>query len=428
MLPDWDPPLEHRKGAPCRLLGIDVYHDFSWTDLMPDERTQFRNGQCLAQLAMSDCPADKQPALLLTTRTDVAETPLETDTQFFLVVNLPRYLSQATSDAAASYYAHQLHTGITGIARLGELASSPEVVRAVLDKHLDLTEIAKWAGDSAERLKQLRELAGEDAPASPAGLPSIADALRALDVLDHLDPELIDALQSLLRGADRPARLAFLSALMADEDGRAVTGEALGERIADRLNDIRAASMDFARLLGDPSSGETALQSFIERHPWLLGLDYVSVRPRRAIPRGSIDFLLERFDGYHDLLELKDPQDPIIEAPPPKDGVPPPASSYRLSPSLAQALAQIHVYRDVLTEDSGTVEKLYGLQETRDPLLIVVIGRVASLTTDRARVLKNLNLSLHRVEIVPYDVLGARARTVVRNVERYLTDRASTPT
>ncbi len=135
--------------------------------------------------------------------------------------------------------------------------------------------------------------------------------------------------------------------------------------------------------------------------------------------------MLERFDGYHDLLELKDPQDPIIEAPTPKDGVPPPASSYRLSSSLAQALAQIHVYRDVLTNDADTVEKLYGLNETRDPLLIIVIGQVASLTTDKARVLKNLNLSLHRVEIVPYDVLGTRAHTVIKNVERYLTERAS---
>jgi hypothetical protein len=426
LLPDWDPPLEHRKGGPSRLLGIDVYHDFRWTDLLPDERAQFRNGQCLARLAINDCPTGKRPALLLTTRSDVAETPLETDSQFFLVVNLPRYLSQATNDAAASYYAHQLHSGITGIARLGELASSPDVVRAVLDKHLDLAEIARWAGNSVERLEQLRELAGKDDQASSADLPSIARAIRAVEMLDHLDSELITAVQALLRGSDRTARLAFLSALTADEDGRLVTSEALGERIADRLDDIRTASTNFASLLRDPVAGETALQNFIEQHPWLLGLDYVCVRARRAIPRGTVDFLLERFDGYHDLLELKDPQDPIIEAPPPKDGVPPPASSYRLSLSLAQALAQIHVYRDVLTDDSGTVEKLYGLQETRDPLLIVVIGQVAGLTTDKARVLKNLNLSLHRVEIVPYDVLGTRAQTVVKNVERYLTERAST--
>jgi hypothetical protein len=37
-----------------------------------------------------------------------------------------------------------------------------------------------------------------------------------------------------------------------------------------------------------------------------------------------MDFILERYDGFHDLLELKGRQDPIIIAPDEVDGPPAP--------------------------------------------------------------------------------------------------------
>ena len=123
----------------------------------------------------------------------------------------------------------------------------------------------------------------------------------------------------------------------------------------------------------------------------------MQVRARRALPRGELDFILERYDGFHDLLELKSPQDPIIIAPDDIDSVPPSASAFALSPDLSQALAQIHVYRDILSTGDQIVDRLYGLRNTRDPRVIIVIGQRASLTEHRERVLRSLNLSLHRL-------------------------------
>lgn len=418
----WDRPLLYRKGSPNRLRGIDLYYDFPWNQFFPDGRAQFRNGFCLAGLAQDDCPPGKTPGLLLTDRDDVPEEPIETDTHFVLVVNLPRYLAQASSDAAASYFAHKSPSGITSISRLREVTDRPEVIQAVFDEHLDVDRIAAWAGENMGRLAQLRALTGDSQPPSPSSPASISKALRALE---GLDPEIVEAIAVLLHGADRTARLAFLSALTADQDGRYVTGEALGERILDRLSDVWAASKRFASLLANPTVGETALQAFIEEHPWLLGLDYVRVLPQKNVPRGTVDFLLERFDGYHDLLELKDPHDPIVQAPKAKDGVPPPASGYSLSPALAQALAQVEVYHEVLTESALLLEQQYGLSRTRYPRLVVVIGQAAGLEPHCFRVLRNLNLSLHRIEIVPYDVLADRAKTSIRNVQAYLSIKSS---
>jgi ParB-like chromosome segregation protein Spo0J len=49
-----------------------------------------------------------------------------------------------------------------------------------------------------------------------------------------------------------------------------------------------------------------------------------------------------------------------------------------------------------------------------------VVGLAGSLPEHRLRVLRELNRSLHRVEVVPYDALGDRAASVLDNVERYL--------
>jgi hypothetical protein len=176
----------------------------------------------------------------------------------------------------------------------------------------------------------------------------------------------------------------------------------------------------YEKLLDHPGSSETDLQHFIEENLWLLGLEYVKARPRAPIIRGTADFILERVDGFHDLLELKSPQDPIILAPESSHGKPPPAHDYALSPALANGLAQAHVYRDTLTTDDQANERNFGLRDTRDPRLVVVIGLANSLPEHRLRVLRELNKSLHRVEVVPYDALGDRASRILANVEKYL--------
>ncbi len=160
------------------------------------------------------------------------------------------------------------------------------------------------------------------------------------------------------------------------------------------------------------------MQLFLEANPWLLGLDYARIRPRQPVPRGAIDFLLERFDGFHDLLELKSPSDALFE----KHGKDLPIrspSSYRLSRPLALALAQVHAYRDVLSYEEA-LEDLYGLPHSRDPRITILIGRVSRLNDHEKRLLKELNRSLHRVEIVPFDILARRAQAILDTVERYL--------
>jgi len=283
---------------------------------------------------------------------------------------------------------------------------------------LNAEHISTWAAGNQERLDQLRQIAGGSTSTTTAHVGDAVDALRALEGLDE---DLVDAIASLVTASpDVEGRLRLLRALTEDPAGRYLASDVLGERITERLADARAATSSYSELLADPNSNETDLQRFIEKNPWLLGLDYVHIRHRRVLPRGTMDFILERYDGYHDLLGLKSPQDPIIVAPDEIDGVPPSASQFGLSADLAQALAQVHVYRDVLSVGPDTLDKLYGLRDVREPRVIIVIGQATRLPAHRRRVLRELNLSLHRVEIAPYDVIATRANTVLDNVERHL--------
>lgn len=407
---DWDVSLHARRGARRRLVGITVYYEFNWRKYRPDRRMQFPNGKVLAQRVIDDCPDDKRPALLLTDRKDIKEGARSTPSYYVVVINLPRYLERAAGNAAVSYLAETLGP-ITQAGELHALAvADPQALCALIKLHLTAADIADWANGDEQRISDLRAITHADAT------EAAIDALRAISTLT---PEIIEVLSDLARTEPgRENRLNLLRALTSDLTGRDAAGEVLGERLEDRLADARKAVDEYTKLLDDQTSIETDLQEFLEGKPWLLGLDYARVLPKQPLPRGVADFLLARFDGFYDLLELKDPNDPIVVVPS-TGSSPPSASKVTLSKSLGQALAQVHLYRDTMRHEQVT-EHHYGLPETRDPRVIIILGTSNNLDDTQRRILHELNCSLHRVEIIPYDIVGKRAAALLKAVEQQI--------
>lgn len=417
MTPSWSTPLSWRWGACRRLLGIKVYHDFRWSDLFPDERTQFKNGLSLARLVVDDCPQGKQPALLLTVDETAVERAIETHDEYVVVVRIRHYLREASGDAAAAYYAHGIRRRITQLAALEEVGNSPDMLVSFLEENLTSELVERWSNARPERREDLRRITSEREHGQVTA-SRVAEVLASMDAIPaEVWNVLVEMLPSLL---DDETRQLLLNAITGDPNGRRITSQTLGARVAERIADTKEAVAEYERLILAEDTTESVLQRYIEDHPWMVGLDYSRVRRKALLPRGELDFCLERFDGFYDILELKSPADSIVLAAPTVDGVPPTASSYRLSPDLANALAQVHVYRDAMTNDAQVVERLYGLRKSRNPRLIIVIGRVGAMSDDRQRVLEQLNLSLSRVEIMPYDVLGRRAVGWLCNIESYL--------
>lgn len=418
----WDRPLMFRRGARERLRGVELYFDFEWSEHFPDRRAQFRGGQNLADLVIRDCPDGKRPALLLTDRDDVEQGGHQTDDHHVVVINLPRYVARAEDPGTAqAYLAGLLGDGITLAKRFSDLteAEAEETTRW-LHEHLDEAALLRWANNNKHRIELLRQVAAaadrQEDETEDGGPAAAKHALAALAALHVIEPEIAEAIAAIAADNDGEGTVELLWAITDDEDGRAIAGEMLSVRIGERLDDAREAADAFDHLL--ETSGETAVQRFLEARPWLLGLEYARVRPRQPVVRGAVDFLLERFDGFHDLVELKSPDDPIFEVVARRADIRSP-SAFRLSKPLSSALAQVHAYRDILSHE-GAHEELLGLHNTRDPRITILIGRASELNNQEKRVLHELNRSLHNAEVVPFDIVARRVRGMLDNVERYL--------
>ena len=411
---DWDRRLRYKRGAPQHLRGIDLFYDFRWRDYFSSGAAHFRGGQNLADVVIRECPDGRRPAILLTDR-DYKLGGHAIETHHVVVINLPDYVARAEEPGTANaYMVELLGGGVTHAKRFSELTEDEvEEVAAWLDENLDAVALRRWAGTNERRLQVLREIVAEMAADDPGPAAEVERAIDALEALEGIDEKLADTIVEL---ADEDGRLELLWALTKDDAGRAAATETLSGRTSDRLEDARAAADEFERLL--EHAGETKIHGFLEDNPWLLGLDYAMTRVRQPVVRGTVDFLLERFDGFHDLLELKSPSDSIFDISDKRAEIRSP-SRFRLSRPLSQALAQVHAYRDVLSEESTHV-KYFGLSNTRDPMITILIGRASELDEQQNRLLHELNCSLHNVEIVPFDVVAQRARAVLDNAERYL--------
>lgn len=225
MLSEWTPRLTERFGSPKRLAGIQIFHDFRWTEVFGHERGQFRNGQYLAELVKEKCPPHLRPALLLTIRDDVQESGFEDDRGFYVVVvRIRQYLQMASGNAATTYFAMQLPTNIISAQSLDWSRLTSQQIQGLLDEHLDVNQLSNWLNTRPNRVQLLTALFAENSNsdvletllAEHAELPTLLvrlverrpDAARALAEIIAVNDEALSAVRPLLVARPELWRLA----------------------------------------------------------------------------------------------------------------------------------------------------------------------------------------------------------------------------
>lgn len=396
-----------------------MFHDFKWVDVFPDERTHFRHGQKLAEGVQRRCPEGLVAALLLTRRTDVEQGLVTTPTHFLYVLNIDEWLS-AEDDFALAYLATHLAVEPENLGRFANLSliGDPAAVAQFLEQELSVDLVAEWLRQDDGRLERLASIVDFRA-AAPTDVQQALDAISAIGDLDR--PQLKQLVDFVTRLTDPEQRADLIRGATADQLGRETAAVVLHERVAERVADARRHLNAYRSLLNNPGASETDMQEFLATHPLLFGLEYASIRPQQPGPSGSMDFLLERFDGYNDVVELKGPNEHILRSSEqePGAGVPTP-HKYRLGKELAHALPQALAYRDRLSRHPSAAEEFHGIRNAREPRLLIVLGRQSDLAEHERLVLLELNRSLHRAAVLPYDVIAQRAEATLANITAHL--------
>jgi hypothetical protein len=411
---DWDPPLRHMRGSPARLLGIDIYHDFRWSDVVTHGMRQFPHGLRLAELARDNCK-EKTPALILTSKKEEPEGPFETDTHHFIVVCLPRYLAEAEPNEAIAYLARREDVYAASMARLEELVGHPHL----LDEVLTAEQVAEWLSTDPARSKEV-----EGAMSSASTVPRV-DPARAIGALSKYwqalaeDPELREALFTDEGASNAFARwvgehpVEAAAALRAVESGDlaafdAAAGVARLQRFLDEWQSNRT------------NDREEDWQELLTRESWalgqLFGAPFVIVRGKAYVGgktfenlEGRItDFLYRnRLTGNVLIVEIKTPVAGLLGAR--YRHVFPP--SMELAGGITQVLDQKHSLMESYPNLKLEAEDAIPF----NPRAVVLIGDLERqrIQGEKRRSFELFRNELAGAEIVTFDELAAKAEALL---------------
>lgn len=168
---------------------------------------------------------------------------------------------------------------------------------------------------------------------------------------------------------------------------------------------LKAQLPDYKKIVTDAftdldGKGESHFQTLFTKNKWIFGPSYEEVIPKRkADTKNQPDFVLKRYDGFSDVVEIESPSKPLFTKQD-KSGKSQPTSL--LMQAVTQAMDYIEsynqAYKDLFYEDSQN--QVINPIHAYYPRGFVVIG--TDSRTDRKK-LRQLNNFLHNITVMTYD-------------------------
>lgn len=169
------------------------------------------------------------------------------------------------------------------------------------------------------------------------------------------------------------------------------------------------AVRDFEHML-EKDLVEGAWQDWFQENPWVLGSEFVRVLDERRIDTRHIsDFLMEAYDGFVDVVEIKRPEGGMrfwAQALDHGNHVP--------SSDLTKAISQAAKYLFEVEREANSVKfrESVGGVPTVKPRGVLVFGRSADWDAAQCESYRILNSSYHNLTIMTYDHVLERARRI----------------
>lgn len=177
-----------------------------------------------------------------------------------------------------------------------------------------------------------------------------------------------------------------------------------------QLSKIRAVDR-FEEMLEEDLT-EHDWQKWFEENDWVLGTDYIRVLDERTIDTQNIsDFLMEAYDGFLDIVEIKRPDGNLSFWSKKKDH-----ENYVPHQDLVKAITQASKYIYEVEREADSVKFLQKVDGVRTikPRCVLVFGRSDDWDEEQKESFRILNSNYHNLTIMTYDHVLERAKRMLR--------------
>ena len=221
--------------------------------------------------------------------------------------------------------------------------------------------------------------------------PFRAHETKYLSLDDTLDEDNLEHLRAIFRNPNKQQLLQFIveNSILPDDLLLAVQTQ---QRIK--------AITEFEAML-NADLREHDWQGWFSKNNWILGSDFVRVIDERAIDTDNIaDYLVQAFDGFLDIIEIKRPGGGLRFWASSLDH-----GNHIPSNELVKAITQANTYIFELEREINSqkfIERV-GAVRTVKPRCVLVFGRSHGWSDDERRAFRILNASYHNLSIITYD-------------------------
>lgn len=180
---------------------------------------------------------------------------------------------------------------------------------------------------------------------------------------------------------------------------------AAGLRQARKARAVR----EFEQMLSQDLT-ESPWQAWFQRNSWVLGSQFVRVLDERHVDTQHIsDFLMQAYDGFLDVVEIKRPQGGLRFWSPSLDH-----GNHVPSTELTKAVTQASRYIYEVEREANSVKFLQrvGGVRTVKPRCILIFGRSNDWSATQSEAYRILNASYHNLTVLTYDHVLERARRI----------------
>ena len=156
---------------------------------------------------------------------------------------------------------------------------------------------------------------------------------------------------------------------------------------------------------------ESGWQNWFEKNSWILGSEFVRVLDERTIdPKNITDFLMEAYDGFLDIIEIKRPEGGMEFWSKTLDH-----GNHIPSTDLIKAITQASSYIYEVEREANSVKFLESVDgvKTVKPRCILIFGRCNNCSAEQIEAFRILNSGYHNLSIMTYDHVLARAKRIV---------------